>query len=113
MNITKEDRLKYLEEQINEIFECEKFEFRFDFVWTRKRDKRTGKTVLEHQYKDGDLIQFRMNANEYTFNFQISPFMTLSYIGQALVENNVIQNFRISGTTKEPWIEMLVRSKEE
>jgi hypothetical protein len=112
MNIT-EDRLKYLEEQINEIFECEKYEFRFDFIWTLKTDKRTGKTVLEHQYKDGDLIGFRMNGNEYTFNFQISPFMTLSYIGEALQKDGVIQNFRICGTTKEPWIEMLVRKNND
>ena len=87
MNTTekREDRLKYIEKQINEIFSFKKYEFEFN----------------NDEYSHGDDIGFVLEGFEHTFKYQISPFMTLSYIGQALVENNVIQNFRICGTTKE------------
>jgi len=94
MNIT-EDRLKYLEEQINKIFIFKKFEFQFD----------------TDEYSNGDEIAFKMEGHEYKFRYTISAFMTLSYIGESLQKDGIIQNFRINGTTKEPWIEMLVRTK--
>jgi hypothetical protein len=96
MNIT-EDRLKYLEEQINDVFSFKKYEFEFN----------------NDEYSHGDNIAFVMEGLEYTFKYQISPFMTLSYIGEALQKDGVIQNFRICGTTKAPWIEMLVRRNNE
>ncbi len=93
MNIT-EDRLKYLEEQINDVFSFKKYEFEFN----------------QDEYIHGDEIAFAMEGIEYTFKYQISPFMTLSYIGEALQKDGIIQNFRISGTTKKPSIQMLLRN---